>query len=264
MEEKIKHTFVIVAYKEYDFLEECIKSLKDQSVTSEILISTSTPSQFLERIASKYKISLRVNEKSEGIASDWSFAYNQAKTRYVTLAHQDDLYLPDYTKTCLARAEKFPNNLITFTDYNELFINKLRHNNLNLIIKRIILFPFYVWKKNISSPFWKSKMLLFGSPICCPCVIYNKKNIGDFEFDISFLIGLDWEAWIRLSRMNGDFIYIKKRLMTHRIHEESETTMGIKSNRRRNEDIILFKRLWPEPLVRILSKLYSVSYESNS
>ena len=43
------HTFVICAYKESSFLEECIKSLKNQSIESEIFIITSTPNSYIDR-----------------------------------------------------------------------------------------------------------------------------------------------------------------------------------------------------------------------
>ena len=52
----MKHTFVICAYKESKFLEECIISLKKQSINSEIFIATSTPNKYIEDIAKKYGI----------------------------------------------------------------------------------------------------------------------------------------------------------------------------------------------------------------
>ena len=46
----MKHTFVICAYKESAFLEECILSLKKQTVRSNILIATSTPNKYIDDI----------------------------------------------------------------------------------------------------------------------------------------------------------------------------------------------------------------------
>ena len=40
-----KHTFVICAYKESEYLEECVKSLLNQSVKSNILMTTSTDNE---------------------------------------------------------------------------------------------------------------------------------------------------------------------------------------------------------------------------
>ena len=76
-----QHTFVVCAYKESAFLEECISSLIAQTVKSNILIATSTPCEFIESIAQKYQLSLFVNPvKGGGIACDWNFGYGKAET----------------------------------------------------------------------------------------------------------------------------------------------------------------------------------------
>ena len=50
----IKHTFVICAYKESEYLEECIKSIKNQSIKSKVIITTSTDNLFIRELAEKY------------------------------------------------------------------------------------------------------------------------------------------------------------------------------------------------------------------
>ena len=49
-----EHTFVICAYKESPYLEECVKSLIRQTIKSNIIIVTSTPNSYIEDIAGKY------------------------------------------------------------------------------------------------------------------------------------------------------------------------------------------------------------------
>lgn len=56
------HTFAICAYKESPYLEECIKSLKNQTIKSNILIATSTPNELYKGIADKYAIPYYINE----------------------------------------------------------------------------------------------------------------------------------------------------------------------------------------------------------
>ena len=99
----MKHTFVICAYKESQFLESCIKSLKAQIVKSDIKIATSTPNDYIYNIAKKYNIEVFVNnnkkpENVSNIGFDWQFAYNIAETELVTIAHQDDIYLKNVLK----------------------------------------------------------------------------------------------------------------------------------------------------------------------
>ena len=56
------HTFVICAYKESRYLEACIKSLKGQTIQSNIIIVTSTPNDFISGMADKYNLPYLVNE----------------------------------------------------------------------------------------------------------------------------------------------------------------------------------------------------------
>ena len=73
------HTFVICAYKESPFLEECILSLKNQSIESYIIMITSTPSLYISQLAEKYEIPLYINKGEKGIVQDWNFGYAKCK-----------------------------------------------------------------------------------------------------------------------------------------------------------------------------------------
>ena len=86
------HTFAICAYKESQYLEECILSVKNQTVLGEIVMITSTPNQYIRQLAEKYNIPLYTRNGESNIADDWNFAYEHAKTELVTITHQDDIY----------------------------------------------------------------------------------------------------------------------------------------------------------------------------
>src|SRR5205085_2667951 len=69
------HTFVVPAYGQPAWLERCVESLQAQTtVRPRIVITTSTPSAWLQEIASRRGVPLEVNPVSAGIASDWNFA----------------------------------------------------------------------------------------------------------------------------------------------------------------------------------------------
>ena len=61
MSKKELHTFVICAYKESEYLEECILSLKNQTIESTIIMETSTPNDYIVDLAKKYEIPLYTN-----------------------------------------------------------------------------------------------------------------------------------------------------------------------------------------------------------
>lgn len=256
MTEKGIHTFAVLAYGNSPYIEECIQSLKNQTFMSTIVLATSTPSPFLYDFSERYDIPLMVNSDGKGIASDWTFAYNSSKTRYVTLAHQDDIYLPEYTEHCLSVAERNPDCLIAFTDYFALISGERKRFTLNQMVKKLILLFLNLHTGSISGRSQKKMLLSFGNPICCPSVMFNKEKIGHFEFSGKFSYNLDWDAWHRLSLRNGGFVYLKRRLMLHRIHKESELIKGTVDETRNKEDYLLFQKFWPEPFAQMIAKMY--------
>lgn len=258
------HTFAILAYKQSPYLEDCIESLQRQTVKSKIILSTSTPSGFLDQLARRHNIDMIHNKNDGGIGADWTFAYDSADTQFVTLAHQDDIYYQDYTESCLLATRRTPEFLISFTDYDELYGNSFRRHTLNMAIKKSILAGFYFLNQGVRSRFSRQCMLSLGSPISCPSVMYNRKAIGRFAFASDMLVSLDWEAWLQLSQREGTFVYVRRPLMAHRVHPESQTSLCIDNDQRKNEDQILFERIWPKPIARMIASLYTWSYRSNA
>lgn len=256
------HIFAICAYKESPFLERCILSLRKQTVVSNIIMITSTPNEFISKLSEKYQIPLYVNAKG-GIVEDWNFAYEKADAKYVTITHQDDIYFPLYLESVLGKMQEKKNSIIGFSDYVEIRAGKLVRSNKLLKIKRLMLMPLQI--EVLQNMKWvRRSILAFGCPICCPSVTFSKEKIIGMPFTTGFRSDEDWEAWEKLSRVNGAFVYIKKQLVGHRIHQESETTKILSDNVRSQEDYIMFKKFWPELIARKLAAVYSKSEKSNN
>lgn len=257
-----EHTFIVMAYGDSPYLPACLDALARQTVRSALCIATSTPSDYLRAQAARIGAPLVETESGRGIAHDWNFALRLAKTKYVTLAHQDDLYAPAYTAQCLAAIRACPDALICFTDYTELVGETERDNSLLLLVKRGILY-FFMPRRRLKSRFWKTKLLSVGCPIAAPSVLYQVDNLGDFQFSADFSVNMDWEAWSRLALANGHFIFVPQKLMQHRIHPDSATTLGIAALRRQEEDERMFRRFWPLVMAQVLMRFYALSYRSN-
>lgn len=258
----LKHTFAICAYRESAYLEECILSLRGQSVPSDIIMATSTPNEWIEGLAVKYDIPLYVNEGEGGITQDWNFALSKADTRYVTLAHQDDVYEKEYTRRILDKMESCKKPLIAFSDYQELRNGKKVSNTGLLKIKRMLLLPlrFGCFK---NSRFIRRRVLSLGDPICCPAVTFCMEYMPNPVFRHGFRSCEDWEAWEMLSRRKGAFLYIPQPLMCHRIHEESATTEILADHARVEENYQMFCKFWPDWIAKILNRQYTKSEKSN-
>lgn len=256
------HTWVLCAYGESPYLEECILSLKNQKVRSRIIITTSTPSEYISELAQKYKIPVFVNEGVKGIGGDWNYAYSMAETALITIAHQDDIYDECYTEHMIERMNASRDPILFFCDYYELRNGTKVHDNTNLKIKRILLLPLRV-KALQNSRFVRRRVLSFGCSICCPSVTYVHQKTGDNIFSTTMKVSLDWDQWEKQSKKRGAFVYDTTPLMCHRVHENSATTKLIEDSSRSREDLEMFRRFWPDPIARILAKKYSASEKSN-
>ena len=53
--EVIIHTFVVLAYKESNYLETCIKSVINQKYKSKVIIATTTDNKYIRDLAKKYR-----------------------------------------------------------------------------------------------------------------------------------------------------------------------------------------------------------------
>lgn len=262
----INHTFAICAYKDSPYLEKCIASIEAQTVKTNIIMVTSTPSEYIENMAKKHNIKLFINKGVAGIAGDWNFAYNSASTDLVTIAHQDDIYEAEYAYNIITEANKADKPIILFSDYGELRGKRKVYKNKLLNIKKLMLIPLRI-RAFHKSKFIRRRILSFGSPICCPSVTYVKDNLvkfGDKLFLPDYFGAVDWQAWERFSKEKGSFVYIRKYLMLHRIHQDSETSRIIEDNHRSKEDLEMYKKFWPLPIARLLEHFYNKGEDSNS
>ena len=254
-------TMVLCAYGDNPFLEDSLKSLARQTVPVRMIVATSTPSAYIETLAAKYGAEYRINpERGGGIAADWEFAADCAETPYVTIAHQDDIYFSEYAARVLLAFEKAPDSQIVFTDYCDLVDGKYLKHRGYLLVKRLLLWPYYL-KRSWRLKLFKRLPLCWGNAISCPSVSYNIGRIGKLRFDRDFSVNLDWRKWLELSNLKGAFSYVPRCSMAHRIDRTTETSASIRDNRRRDEDLRIFTEIWGRGIARFLMRFYSKSYK---
>jgi len=259
----MRHSFAVCAYKKSPYLRECLDSLMAQEGRkSEVLIATSTPSGWLDEVAADYGVPIFVNTGEHGIGQDWNFAVSRASGDYVTIAHQDDIYLPRYAATAVSMLGRTVSSLLFCCDYGELRNGERVDDNRILRVKRRLLAPLRDGRhaSNIHTRRWA---LAFGSSICCPSVTLNRVNCGDAPYKVEMSCSLDWDTWETLSKREGEFYYSSDILMCHRIHEGSATTSLIRSNKRATEDRQMLERFWPKPVAGLIDRFYSRSEKSN-
>lgn len=267
-EKKIKyepnHTFVICTYKESQFLEDCIKSVLNQTIKSKVIVATSTPNNYIKDIVSKYNLDLYVNTGKTGIQEDWNFAVSCCETDFVTVCHHDDIYGERYYEYIKGVIESpiAKKTLVIHTGYYDIDQNNNKSLTKNNKIKRKILF---VSKCYIGQNFklFKKYSLAFGNTVCCPSCTYNKKLLGDNFFNSEFTHCCDWDLYYKMAEMKGRMVYISEKLMSKRYHTGSQTFEDIQSGKRYKEDCAMFSKFWPKWIVNKMMKKYVKAYDIN-
>lgn len=260
MERFDNHTFVVCAYKESEFLEECVKSLLNQTVKSNIMIATSTPNEHIKNVAEKYNIELHINSEARGIGPDWNFAVSKAQTDFVTLAHQDDIYDEHYTEKMYENIKKYDDIIMIFTNHKEIRNGKVAKKNINLKIKSLMMLPLKISNK---SNITKKMTLYFGNPISCPSVTLNTKVLGKKPYREDMFSNIDWGTWLDFLKFKGRFVYEKTILTYHRVHQASETSRLINNQKRVQEDYEMFCRIWPKPIAKFIMIFYKNAVKAN-
>jgi hypothetical protein len=258
------HVFAIPAYGESPYLAGCIDSIIGQSLgTPRILLGTSTPSPYLEKVAADYGLKLRISDVRLDIATDWNFVMAASDSQFVTIAHQDDVYDRGYLTVMREKAARYKRMVIAFSDYQEHTEHKTRAPNVNLRIKRWLCARAFGGRDAIDLHRDKRRLLNLGNPICCPSVMINRSVVPDFQFRGSWKTNLDWDAWVRLADEPGPYVYAAHKLVSKRVHSDSETSVTIANRIRQSEDRRMFERFWPKPLAALIAAVYAAGYIAN-
>lgn len=255
------HTFAICAYQDSPYLEACIKSLKSQTMPSDIILCTSTPSPYIDGLAKTYGIPVFVREGKSDIQDDWNFAYETADSRLVTIAHQDDMYHKTYAQAVQDCWKKYPDTTVMMTDAVIVKHGELQRADGVKLVKKLLRLPLRIPHLNHLS--WvKKSALMLGNPIMCPSCAYDKEALGTPLFRSAYKFALDWDTMVDLAKRQGRFLCVERPLLYYRIHEEATTKNCIRDHRRELEEIKMFERFWPGWLVRLVMVFYRKAYES--
>ena len=262
MADRSDHCFVVPAYGESPYLETCLRSLAAQDAPTQVRVATSTPNAHIAGLAAKYGVPLHINSQQGGIGADWNFALSTTDVPWVTLAHQDDIYLPGFVAHTLRAVSRHSDAVLAFTRYSEIEGDTLRRSSLLIGIKHALLELGFAGRSRAATRFSKTNVLRFGCAIPCPAVTINAAATR-LRFRTDLKVDLDWAAWLELARKPGSFVYLREPLMQHRVHADSETSAAIDGGHRLAEDQALLRSLWPQAVARAITATYRIAYRSN-
>lgn len=260
-QKRYKHVFAVAAYGESPYLDKLLHSLKQQSVPSRIILCTSTPNAYITSLSAKYRIPVYVRHGAHGLKEDWNFAYEQGAklAPLVTIAHQDDLYFPDYTKALLYAFSQYPDMSVFCCRYDTIDAAGNTIEGKSEQVKRYlrILLRDHA---HADRSFVKLSALRYGNGIGCPTCTYQTRLCGFPLFQNDYKFVIDWDTLIRLARLPGRFICIEKPLMAYRVHSGAETAAQIENHNREKEETEMFEKLHGKCLSKILMHFYRKAY----
>jgi glycosyltransferase involved in cell wall biosynthesis len=253
------HAFIVPAYGESPYLADCLRSLRAQTLPSHIEIATSTPSPFIARLAQAHGAPVRINPRRVGIGADWNFALEGAGARYVTLAHQDDVYAPDFLSETLAAFARHPEASIAFTGYREIGDQgEVRDSKISRI--KHLIESLTLGESTLVTPSRLRRYLALGNPLPCSSVTFDRERLAVFRFSEVLSSNLDWQAWLDLADQGVAFARVPARLVGRRHNPLTETARLIKSGVRAREDLAMFRRIWPSPVAELIAAVYRLGY----
>lgn len=268
MQQEIIHTFAVCAYKDSPYLEECLRSVTSQTVKSEVICCTSTPSSYIRELTARYQVPLYVRDGASNIREDWMFAYGKAQGRFVTIAHQDDRYRSDYAEKLLKAWKKYPDLLLFASDYLTIRMTEKEGKmkaipepfNMVWLVKKILRLPlrFHFWRTAPGSSGAVSGLAIRSAVRPARTI---KNRLGTICSIRSMIFALDWDNLYELAGKKGRFICSEKPLIAYRVHAAATTKACIEDNRRPADEMAMFRKMWPDWMVKILMHFYRKAYK---
>ena len=256
------HAFVVLGYGQSPFLGEALASVGGQTRASRIVIATSTPNDHIAGTAAAHSVPVVVNRAREGIGADWNFALETTEARFVTLAHQDDVYYPRFLDASLAALAE-TGAALSFSGYQEIDdagapkVSKISH--AKHAIEAVIL-----GRARAVTGLRLRAFLSFGNPLPCSSVTYDRAKLKGFRFSTVYKSNLDWDAWWRLMDGGATFAQLAERLVGRRHNALTETAALTRAGVRAAEDAEMFRRAWPRPFADALHLAYRTGYQGAS
>lgn len=129
-----------------------------------------------------------------------------------------------------------------------------------LLVKRLLRLPLRF--PALNDRVWVKKLpLMFGNSICCPASTYRKDRLGEPLFLEDYKFALDWANLLALAERDGRFICVERPLLYYRVHDGATTKQCIVNNDRAREEEEMFRRFWPEAVVKLLMIPYRTAYD---
>jgi len=202
MKKKYTVSVIIPTYKRVEKLKRAIDSVLNQTFTNwEIIVIDNHSSDGTKELIDNYnnpKIKILFIKNNGNIAKSRNYGIKKSKGKYLALLDSDDLWTPNKLQICInTLSEKIK------IVYHDMYIQ----NNIKQII-----FKKSGMCRDLKKPIYQD-LILNGPAFPTSSVVIEKnvfKKISFFDEKKYFITWEDYDAWIRLSKINEGYKKINK------------------------------------------------------
>jgi glycosyltransferase involved in cell wall biosynthesis len=238
-------TFSIPYYSGIDYLARAVKSVLAQEDDRWhcIVIDDSSEDgvEDVVRSVGEGRVRYIKNPSNIGMAKNFNRGIDLAETDLVTLLHNDDELMPNYTAVMREAAERYPKAAALFCRAEIIGPNSEAWFSLADLVKGFIA----------SSR--KHEVVLEGEPgvrallranfIMAPTLCFRKSVLGERRFPEGYKFVLDWELTTSLLLAGESLVGIPTRAYRYRRHLENATEKLTKSQLRFREESAFYDRM---------------------
>jgi glycosyltransferase involved in cell wall biosynthesis len=219
-----KVSICIPAYKQPDSILRTLKSIGMQDFLDfEVVVSDDTPDDSVyrscEKFFTRFPIKYLRNDTSLGSPGNWNRAVAEASGEYIKIMHHDD-YFADSTSlgAFVALLDEHPGAGFAFSGSNNVDKNGL------------LCFVHSAKQKQVAALRGNHNLLFFGNFVGAPSATIYRRDLGvRFDENLKWVVDLDF--YYAILRMNSDFCYTEKPLVSVCVGGDNRVTSECENNK---------------------------------
>jgi len=207
---KPKFTVIITTYNRANLLEQSLKSLADQTFLDfEVIIVDNFSTDHTFEIVKKFSdLDIKFYKfKNAGIISaSRNFAISKSLGEWIAFLDSDDLWSSNKLEKCFDVTNKKVSLI-----YHGMTI--LRNDEVFGKIKT----------RELSNPIFED-LLIKGNTLAFSSVVVKRsiiEEINGFNCSEHMINTSDYNAWLKIAKLKGEFIYLPENLGSYRIHDNN-------------------------------------------
>lgn len=223
-------SIIIPTYNRPAYLKEAIFSVLQQTYQNiEIIVSDDFSSENPQTIVDSFndpRLRLRRNQTNLGVGLNVTYAFKEAKGKYVASLNDDDIWQKDFLEKLVPHLETNPDVVLAFCDYYVIYadgkVNQKLTEEHTQREKRQNL------EAGIHEPFY-SLGLIDKAVFSASAAVIRSSSV---QWDKLYEAGVFWDYYMTylVCRSGQGAYYHPEKLAFYRVHEQSENVISGSKN----------------------------------